>query len=98
MASLGMLRLLLCLHLQSRHHGGCRSIRSIARSVDRVDRFGQFGNFADFSIFSASRGARDLSGVKVSALYDAWRPKKHRKTKTNKFGFLMGLRRVWGEF
>jgi hypothetical protein len=26
------------------------------------------------------RGARDLSVVKVSALYDPWRSKKHRKT------------------
>ena len=52
-----------------RMHGGLRSVRSVARSVDRVDRFGRFGifatNFADFFIFSPSRGARDLSGVKV---------------------------------
>ena len=34
-----------------RHHGGRRSVRSVARSVDRVDRFGRFGNFADFHIF-----------------------------------------------
>ena len=70
-----------------RKHGGQRSIRSIARSVDRVDRFGRFGNFADFSTFSTCRGARDLSGVKVSGLYDAWRPKKCRKTETRIFHF-----------
>ena len=68
-------------------HGGRRSVRSVARSVDRVDRFGRFGNFADFSIFLPCRGARDLSGVKVSALYDAWRPKKCRKTEMRIFHF-----------
>ena len=68
-----------------RIQGGRRSVRSVARSVDRVDRFGRFGNFADFSIFLPCRGARDLSGVKVSALYDAWRPKKCRKTEMRIF-------------
>ena len=71
---------------QMRDHGGRRSVRSVARSVDRVDRF---GNFANFSIFSRCRGARDLSGVKVSAPYDVWRPKKRRKTKTKNFGFFV---------
>ena len=79
------------LHYSCHHglvdQGGRRSVRSVARSVDRVDRFGRFGNFADFSIFLPCRGARDLSGVKVSALYDAWRPKKCRKTETRIFHF-----------
>ena len=51
-------------------HGGRRSIRSIGRSRDRFDRFDKFSDFL------ARQGAQDLSGVKVSALYDAWRPKK----------------------
>ena len=58
------------------NHGGQRSIRSIVRSVDRVDQFGRLDNFADFLIFLQRPGARDLSCVKVSVLYDAWRPKK----------------------
>ena len=66
-------------------HGGHRSVRSVARSVDRVDRFGRFGNFADFSILWPCQGARDLSRVKVSAPYEAWRPKKSRKTETQIF-------------
>ena len=65
-------------------HGGRRSIRSIGRSIDRIDRFDRFDKFSDFL---ARRGARDLSGVKVSALYDVWRPKKHRKTETKKIEF-----------
>ena len=44
--------------------------------------FGRFGNFADFSIFLPCRGARDLSHVRVSALYDASRPKTWQKTET----------------
>ena len=38
-------------------HGGRRSVRSVARSVDRFDRFGRFGNFADFLIFVAMSGS-----------------------------------------
>ena len=30
-----------------------------------------------------------MSCVKVSALYEAWRPKKQRKTETKKFGFFV---------
>ena len=67
-------------------HGGRRSIRSIGRSRDRIDRFDRFDKFSDFL---ARRGTRDLSGVKVSAPYDVWRPKKHRKTKTKKFGLFV---------
>ena len=68
------------------NHSGRRSIQSIGRSRDRIDRFDRFDNFSDFL---PRRGARDLSAVKVSALYDAWRPKKRRKTKTKKFGFFV---------
>ena len=68
--------------------GDRRSVRSVARAVDRVDRFGWIGNFTDFSIFLPCRGARDLSRVKVSALCDAWRPKKCRNTETQIFGIL----------
>ena len=64
-----------------RFHGGRRSVRLVARSVDRVDRFGRFGNFADFSISLSCPGARDLSRVKVSALCDAWRPNFAEKPK-----------------
>ena len=35
--------------------------------------------------FWPHQGDRDLCCVKVSALYDAWRPKKGRKTETIKF-------------
>ena len=70
-------------------HGGRRSIRSIVRSIDQVDRFDRFDNFVDFLKFWPRRGPRDLSCVKVSALYDAWRPKKRRKTETKKFGFFV---------
>ena len=64
-----------------RSHSGRRSIRSIGRSRDRIDRFDRFDNFSDFL---PRRGARDLSAVKVSALYDAWRPKKRRNNKIPK--------------
>ena len=73
----------ICMHC---YHGSRRSIRSIGRSRDRIDRFDRFDEFSDFL---ASRGAGDLSGVKVSALHDAWRPKKRRETKPKKFGFLV---------
>ena len=35
------------------------------------------------------RGGRDLCFVKVSALHDAWGPKKRRKIETKKFGFFV---------
>ena len=57
------------------YQGGHRSIRSI-------DSIGSI-------IFSKRRGGRDLSGVQVSALHDAWRPKKRQKTETEKFGFFV---------
>ena len=77
------------------NHGGLRSVRSVGRSADRIDRFDRFGNFTDFLIFLARRGARDLSCVKVSALYDAWRPKKRRKTEMN---FLIFCQVRFGRF
>ena len=79
------------LHSGLKDRGGRRSIRSIARSLDRVDRFDRFDNFAVFCFFMPRRGARDLSCVKVSSLYDAWRPKKFRKTETKKFGFFVNF-------
>ena len=42
-------------------HGGRRSVRSVAQSVDRVDQFGRFSNFVEFSILLPCRGVRDLS-------------------------------------
>ena len=42
-----------------------------------------------FRIFYPRWGARDLSAVRVLALYNTWRPKQCRKTKPNKFGFFV---------
>ena len=75
-------------------HGGQRSIRSIARPLDRVDRFDRFDNFRVFGLSwreAKRRGARDLRVVKVSALHDAWRPKKHQKAKTKIFVFFVKI-------
>ncbi len=61
------------LKFSSKKFCGRRSIRSIVRSVNRVDRFDRFDNFVDFlfCFFLPRRGARDLSCLKGSALYDA---------------------------
>ena len=32
-----------CTNANTSDHGGLRSVRSVARSLDRVDRFGRFG-------------------------------------------------------
>ena len=46
--------------------------------------FELFPFFNFFSLFSKNPGRRDLSAVKVSALYDAWRLKKRRKFRRRK--------------
>ena len=70
-------------------HGGQRSIRSIARPFDRDDRFDNFPVFGLSWREAKRRGARDLRVVKVSALYDTWRPKNRQKNKRKKFGVLV---------
>ena len=49
-----------------------RSDRSVDRAIGSIDSIDSI----NFRIFIKSQGARDLSGVKVSDLYDAWRPQK----------------------
>ena len=44
----------------------------------------------EFFDFFAMSGARDLSSFKVSALYDAWSPKKCRKNPKRKFSEFFG--------
>ena len=75
-----------CFNLLSREHGGRRSIRSIARSIDRVDRFDIFRVFGPRWRETKRRGGQDLWFVKVSALYDAWRPLKCENTETKNNG------------
>ena len=65
--------------------------RSFTAAVDRLDRSrGQsiesIGSVILW-ILSFFRDVGDLSGVKVSAVYDAWRPKTCRKTETQDFEF-----------
>ena len=62
-----------------------RSDRSVDRAIGSMDSIDSI----NFWIFWPCQGARNLSGVKVSALYDAWRPKKLQKTKTKKFGIFV---------
>ena len=61
-----------------------RSDRSVDLAIGSIDSI----DSKNFWISLPRWGARDLSGVKVSALYDAWRPKKRRKTKMKNLDFL----------
>ena len=67
---------------------GDRFDRSRGRSIESIDSIDSI-ILQIFRFFLPRRGARDLSCVKVSALYDAWRLKKRRKNKMKKFGFLV---------
>ena len=61
-------------------HGGRRSIRSVARSIDRVDRFDRFGMIFDFLETSgSSRSVRCQSFSSVRCL-EAAKMAKNRKT------------------
>ena len=57
--------------------------------------FELFRFFKIFSLFSKNSGRRDLSAVKVSALYDAWRLKKRRKTATTTKKKLVNFERAF---
>ena len=76
-----------------------RSDRSVDRAIGSIDSIDSINVRELFNVFSSrwprharknqSRTLLDLSVVKVSAPYDAWRPKNRRKTKTKKFGFFV---------
>ena len=55
-----------------------------AKIRGKIDFSEFFGRAGPKTHEKKCRGARDLRVVKVSASYDAWRPKKRRKTETNK--------------
>ena len=57
-------------------------LSTVSRSFDQVFRFSSTRKACKF--FLGRPWARDLSDVKVSGLYDAWRPRKRRKTKVEK--------------
>ena len=69
----------------------------IGRFRDRNDRFDGFDKLSDFLLRRGDRN-RDLSGVKVSDLHDAWSPEKRGKNKTNQFGFLVKFDRFDNPF
>ena len=70
----------------SRCHGGRRSIRSVARSIDRVDRFDRFGMIFDFLETSgSSRSVRCQSFSSVRRL-EAEKTPKNQNEKNWIFG------------
>ena len=66
--------------IYSAPHGGRRSIRSVARSIDRVDRFDRFGMIFDFLETSgSSRSVRCQSFSSVRRLEVEKTPKKQNE-------------------